>query len=248
MANERYNGDVDGLVQQISDLIKRVDNLERGNRVGNTSIDRGVLAVRDGQIKAIHENGNPTVQIGNLDPNTGISGIAIRRSDLSLMVQMTSTGNPPTDEDLFFYDKEGNIILSDNWANGPGLGFPILAHFAIPTSSYSVPSLSTTSGSFAALWTVSGQNGHNGIIVLVLVQSDVGTTGEVRLRDPTTGLQIGTTLTVTSGFFNFAFLNGPVVPSIVPINSTFKFDVEARRTGGAGVVRVEVIFVYGAPQ
>ena len=136
--------------------------------------------------------------------------------------------------------------LSSSDASGFGLDRPYLAWNAYPTSSEAAPPQSTTSGSFANLWTVSAEPQHPKVRVRVRVVNGAGTSGEVRLVDRATGQVISTVLVVGSAATVEADLDGTLVaPSLFGGGAPMRVDVQARRTAGANSVAVLVMHVVG---
>ncbi len=99
--------------------------------------------------------------------------------------------------------------------------------------------VAVTSGTFVVTWEVGvSQIVNDSFLVQATVVTDAGTTGEVRLSAPSiTGDPVTSVGSFPAGvqrFVRFAWL----VPDMIVGTGNALFQVEARRTGGAGAVNV----------
>lgn len=255
----RYNtGDEDNLAKQVAELRKRVADLEAGNRIGATTIDRGSLVVASGaSVNVLRPlDGGTVIRVGDTQ-DLGLWGIAVFNPNPDFPVSNPIFEAGTTDPDGFFPDGLVNVIDHQGdfvFALGYpfGLSRPYGAYTFFPTSGIGTPSLSTTSGTFAGLWTVYGYSMHPGISVAYIIQNDVGTTSEVRLRDAFNSNPTTTPTAWGSGAYSFgnAFyqhLSPAAAPSDPPFaGMLFQTDLEVRRTSGAGTVRIQILSALGS--
>lgn len=252
----RYNtGDDDNLAKQVADLRKRVAHLEAGNRIGATTIDRGTLSVSSGgSIEVTRPLDDATIaRIGDLTGD--LWGIAVYNPNPD-----APTSNPllqvgaSSPDDIFssglvnIIDYNGDYIFTLGYPFG--LGRPYGTQSFVPTSTIGTPSQSTTSGSFVGLWTSYGFTMHPQIIVYYVIQNDVGTTSEVRLRDAFNSTPTTTPTAWGSGAYAISSVFYEHLSSSTPgdpfAGMLYQSDLEVRRTSGAGTVRVQVLTALGA--
>ena len=142
-------------------------------------------------------------------------------------------------------DASGTTLSSSD-QKGFGLDRPYLAWHAYVTADETAPPISTVSGSFGALWTVSAEPQHPKVRVRVRVVNGAATSGEVRLVDRVTGQVISSVLSVGSGAAVEADLDGTLVaPSLSGAGAPMRVDVQARRTAGANTVAVLILHAVG---
>lgn len=165
----------------------------------------------------------------------------------------TGTGTATADRDartayqqsIAVKDASGTS-LSTSDAKGFGLDRPYLAWNAYPTAEETAPPVSTVSGSFVNLWTVSAEPQHPKVRIRVRVVNGAATTGEVKLVDRATGTTISSVLSVGSGATVEADLDGTLIaPSLFGAGAPMRVDVQARRTGGANSVAVLLMHALG---
>lgn len=136
--------------------------------------------------------------------------------------------------------------LSSNDQGGFGLDRPYLQWGFYQSAQEAAPSVTTASGTFVALWTVSSEPQHPKVRVRVRVVNGVGTTAEVKLVDRLSGTTISSILAVGSGATVEDNLDGTLIsPSLSGSGAPLKVDVHARRTGGAGSVGVLILHAVG---
>lgn len=136
--------------------------------------------------------------------------------------------------------------LNANDASGFGLNRPFHLWNVYPTTSEAAPPVSTTSGSFASLHTISSEPQHPKLRVRVRVVNGAGTSAEVRLIDRASGAAISSTLVVGSAATVESDLDGTLVsPTLSGSGAPMRVDVQARRTGGANTVAVLVMHAFG---
>lgn len=235
------------LIARIVAMEERIKNLEKVRRISNTSVDTGKIVINNGAIVVQHPSGNELFRTGRDGVGgTFIDGVYVtrlRRADnTEALVVFDDESDMIPQGAIIIYDGSGNIIFSENYNSATGLGRPYLIHSFAPTSEHITPSELTTSGTFDPLWTVSGESQHSNIRFSVLVQVPAGTTGEIRVVDPVTTNEIIAPEVIADGENAYRYMNG-----FNPYNfgEPFQFDIEARRTSGAGNVRVLLVYAIG---
>lgn len=228
------------LLQIISDLKRRVEVLERGNRIGNTAIDKGSLTVKSGQAQigdvVNGSQGGYSVLYAKFSYGSDFApGWIMRRADgTSVFILAGGTAN---DQFFQFRDRSSNIILSDDGASGQGLAAPWL-NMPFYESSGTVPTSGTTSGTMTAIWTTHITATHPLIKVIALLRcTDGSTAGEFDLRNATTGALLNSINTgvpqITSSGTGYT-VGVWQARHESPINSELEIELRARRTSGAG--------------
>jgi len=240
--SDRYNDwENTDLMNIVADLKRRIENLESGNRIGNTAIDKGILNVNSGSFTV--GTSPQALFFGTIAYGSGSApGWIFRRADGSAVFALLGTS--PNDQFWAFYDKQQNIIISDDAAAGQGLALPFLP-IPFVTHSNIVPELTTTSGTFVAVQTGRFQKQHPKVQVDVLCRASDGTTaGEVRLVDATHGGSvIAGPSTISAGAYALIALG----PAAVYGNhtETMEIEVQIRRTSGAGTIGARTFLAYG---
>lgn len=252
----RYNtGDDDNLAQQVAELKKRVADLESGNRIGATSIDRGTFLVSSGaSINVLRaSDGGMVARIGDIQ-DLDLWGIAVFNPNPDFPVSNPLFEAGASEPGGFFpdglvsiIDRQGDFVFELGFPFG--LGKPYGTYNLTQTSFFSTPSLSTTSATFVGLWSTYGFTMHPTIYIGYIIQNDVGTTSEVRLRDAANSNPTTAPVSWGSGAFSFATLSYTHQSSIAPgppfAGMAFQTDLEVRRVSGGGTVRVQAIMATG---
>lgn len=245
MAGKYNTGDDDNLVQQLADLRRRVADLESGNRIGATSIDKGSLRVTSGQFTV---GTVPQLYFGPVVQGTATStGWIFRRADATIVFALQ--GGSDDDQYWAFYDNFENVIISDDAYRNQGLARPYIPIVFAENSTFAF-NVNTTSPTFVGLWNARYTKQHPRVRVECLTRpSDVTTAGELRLFNLTTGVQIGEIVTVPAGVFTTYILGPDDVNPRAGIAgahmSTQEIEVQARVTAGAGNIGVKIYAAYG---
>jgi hypothetical protein len=134
-----------------------------------------------------------------------------------------------------------NLVTND--PGGFGLARPTVGWNTYPTAQETTPPESTGSGSFVALRTVAGEPQHPRLRVRVRAVTGAATSGEVRLRDRTSGTVIAGPLAVGLATTVEANLDGTLITPA--LGAATKVDVEARITAGAATIAVLVVYATG---
>lgn len=236
------------LISYIKKLEKRIENLERSQRIGNTAIDNGSITVNNGAVVSKHPNGvelfrsgtGSTVLPFEVDPTPGYVTRITRASGVKVFEQFASEDG--TEAKFFMNDREGNEVLGDDWLSGRGLSRPYLPLNYYTMADYNTPPVNTTSATFVGLYQVYGIMQHRGVEFRLRVAADIGTAGNIRLQDTFFGYTIWSD-SIAAGFNGekqgTGNLNG-----LVPYGSNFSFEIQVQRTAGAGVIRVMPVMIY----
>lgn len=245
MPTGRYNtGKDDILSEQVADLKRRVADLESGNRIGSTSIDRGTLRVNSGSFQVgdpYQLYFGPVLQGSDVTP-----GWIFSRADGTIV--WTLSGSAADEQFWSFRDNDNNIIVSDDGFSDQGLARPYIPIVFAENSTFAF-NVNTTSATFVGLWNARHKKQHPRVRVEALVKCSDGTTGgEIRLFNNTAGVQIGTTVTIGLGAFQI-FVLGPAEINPVPTTAGHlvmqEIEVQVRRTAGAGNIGVKIYQAYG---
>jgi hypothetical protein len=252
--SSRYNTGAPTLGEYIAQLDRRLKALESGGGKGNTSIDSGQLVLKAGATLVVRRQLDDGIvaRIGNtnddvwgvqaVNPNVGGEGATL------FLAGASEPGGAYEGGIVNVVDHQGDAVVSlgTNW----GLGTPGFDYAFAPTTAHATPTQSTTSGTFAAMWTIFGYAYHPFLTISYLVQNDAATTSEVRARDtwysnPTTdprsfGAAAFSYDTFAMEHKNDAAGNPPSAGML------FKVDLEMRRVSGAGACRIQLLSVNGA--
>jgi hypothetical protein len=249
----RYNTGDPTISDLLSQFDRRLKALESGGGKGNTSIDSGELTLKSGATLIVRRDLDDGVvaRIGNIDgnvwgmqannPNTGGDGTPM------FVAGASEPGGFDEGGVVNVIDHQGVVVVSlgDNWGlGGPGFDYP----FA-PTSVHATPSASTTSGTFAGLWTVYGYAAHPFLTLSYLIQNDAATTSEVRARDTYFSDPTTTPISYGASAFQYDSITLEHINDVSggPPSSgfLFKIDLEMRRVSGGGACRLQLLSVNG---
>lgn len=259
----RYRiGEEHDLIGYIKSLELRVRALESGQRAGNTSVDTGTLAVANGgsivaRRDTSFEEGAISVTTDDVvDGQTGL-GLHFTRSETvrsgvqdvagatavsvqSIEGQGTGNVRYPT---VNVYDKNGDVFLSDAHNGRRGMGEPKLHSTWFDVTVFK----STTSGSFAYMFTCHWYMYHPHVRVRTYVQADGGTAGEVELKEPSTSKQlaVATIPTAANQFLDLTVDRRAFQFGSSPNGTVGQFDINTRRTSGGGSIRILIVEIIG---
>ncbi len=223
----------EGLIERIKRLENEVATLKRGTTLSNSVLSRGSMEVQT-------DSGQVLQRIGAIPwAGTTVQGIAAYRANgtIANIVWDTPTGGGY----WAWFAEVGEIVVSDDTVSGQGLARPYLQHTVMRYSEVLTPPAATTLGTFERLYRIHGHHQQPYLRAYLITQSDAGTTGEVQLA--VNGVAITTTPTAIPAADN----SYRIVDALLPGDhmSIIAVDVEARRTAGAGGVRVAVAVASG---
>lgn len=242
-----------GLWPKIQKMID--DSIAKVLRAGllqNASISGlpGLTVSPGSKILVRHPNGDPLMLMGAYDlksafnmPDGSCQPMAlIWRADGSLALGMYDPN--PADgfqQFLAMFDRNGNIIVSDDTNSGFGLARPHLAHAFYPSRAQDF--LKSTAASWETVWRARVEKQQPQIYGECWGATDTsGTTGQVRLM--VNGVQLGATQNAVAGtVMQFQF--GPAVVA-GNFGDTLNVELQAQRTAGTGNVQVGASWVEGA--
>lgn len=152
---------------------------------------------------------------------------ALRRSDGTLAAGITTGWT--------WYDAAGTAILAEDAISGHGLALPYLTMAAAPARYTDWPG--STLGTFEDIYLLNPYKQQPYAFVVIGHTADAAaTTGEAQVT--VNGMQVGSTISVT-----FSQTATTVGPFLLPgaIRDQVDIRVQARRTGGAGTIRLTVL-------
>lgn len=239
MPRGRYNSFEDDLVSQIRELIRRVEDLEKGSGIGNTAIDVGDLSIRSGSLTV---GVAPAVYMGPMvfGPDTA-QGWTLHRNDGT--TAFTIAGDSSDNQNWELRDNAGNVVMADDGPADQGLSRPYL-YFQFVEHSNTVPTITTSSTSFVPLATGRYYKQHPYVTVEVLCRaSDGSTSGQIQLYDVSNAKIIYGPSNITLGMYSVLTL-GPA-----EVESTYltyqELELQVKRTAGSGTIGIRVMSAYG---
>ncbi len=221
------------LTATIRDLQRRIAALERARPMAGASISEGNLDVRA-------PDGSSILRAGVL-PYGGETafGVEVRRQSGGLQARFFDTVDGNGYAAIF--DEQGSTIFSEDTFSGFGIATPYLQVAAMPYSEVLSPPQSTTSTTFVRLHRLHFQLQQPWLRTHLICQTDAATTGEVQLANAGIPLTVSPTV-LDAGISEYKTVDARIIDS----QRSFQYvDVEVRRTGGAGGVRVAVAFASG---
>lgn len=230
-----------GLWERIDQKIDAaVAKLLKSGLLRNASISGGGLTIKGGFLKLQAPGAtNDTVFVGGVTPNAPDGslqpGFVLRRND-GTVAFILRDGSPLTDgyfQHWTWYDRAGNVVVSEDATSGQGLATPYLPIPLYPGLSVAGLPAATMSSSFTALWVARAPKQQPRLALGFLASAPAGTTAEVRLMVGST--QVGSTVTVTGGTLTDTTIIGAVTGAHM---SEMRVNLEARMASGLGAVQV----------
>jgi hypothetical protein len=212
---------------------RRIAALERARPMAGASISEGNLDVRT-------PDGSSIMRAGVIPYGSETAfGVEVRRQSGGLQARFFDTVDGNGYAAIF--DEQGSTIFSEDTFSGFGIATPYLQVAAMPYSSVLSPPQSTTSATFTPLHRLHFQLQQPWLRTHLICQTDASTTGEVQLANA--GIPLTTSpLTLDASLNAYKTVDARIVDG----QRSFQYvDVEVRRTGGAGGVRVAVAFASG---
>ncbi len=220
------------LLTRLAAAERRIAALERARPMAGASISEGNLDVRA-------PDGSSIMRAGVLPYGSEVAyGVEVRRLSGGLQARFFDTADGNGYAAIF--DEAGNVIFSEDTASGQGVALPYLAYRAMPYSEVLSPPQLTVSATFEKLHRIHAQKAQPWVRTYLIVSTAADTTAQIILTQSSG--QIGNPLDVpvaTNGYF---WLDAPVTGGFM---EAITVDVEARRTGGTGNVRVAVAIATG---
>jgi hypothetical protein len=244
------------LASAISDIRRRLQNLEQANPLQSATIAQGgVQVMHGGSVQVIDTDGHTVAAIGalpaayNRTDGSAQPGLAFWREDGSLAAALADLNPtvPPYKQAWQTFDRVGHVVFADDTNGGVGISWPLLSLGAFVDIDASTVQ-KTTSATYTDLQWCAPIRQHPRAAFSVLAYADAATTGNLRVVDGA-GNQIGSPLAVAAGAFGQSTI-GPVAwPA-----GTWTFNeglanlrLQAQRLTGTGAVGGKVIGAWGWP-
>lgn len=215
----KYRQRSEDLLDAIVDLRKRVNKLERSPRLAYSTVDPDQPLKLMGTLQVFGSEGQLIAEIGS------VGGIKLKA-------------------------QSGETIFAEGLA-GAGLSKPYGTYNFAPTTVHTTPTVSTSSASFVSQWTVMGEYLHEKIRCVLRVQTSDGTTGgDIQLVNPTdlvgdpAAPRVLASDIIALGDARYVYLDGD---HLHPIGNPtdFRYDIQIRRTAGAGSILSQLIYSHG---
>lgn len=236
------------ILDYVKELEQRVQNLERSQRIGNTAVDQGNVVVNNGAIVDKHPNGVELFRTGTgettlpFDPSPTQGYVTrMRRANGQVVFEVFSSDDGG-EAIVYINDRNGNRILSEDWLIGRGLDRPYIPWRSYPKTEWDTPPVVVTSATFVPTHIVEGNIQHPSLYVNARVAADIGTAGEIRLHDVIFGPLW--TATISAGFNSNIERTGNI-SGLRNYGDNASFELQVRRTAGAGNIRVGIQQAYG---
>jgi hypothetical protein len=234
----RYNSGDPSISTLLREYDRRLRRLESGQNSGNTSVDTGNFTIGNGSFRV---GPVPTVYFG---PVSGSWGWIFQKDDGT---QVFNLQGSPGNQYWAFFDDQGHTILSDDTVSGFGLAHPYLPVPCYPHYNGTGPNpyMTTTSGTFGGAWItrVKAQQPYIVFVVLCRCTNDGTTQGEVTLRDNNNGVSI-TAVPLGVNFFARVTLGPYSLANNFSYLEEAEFEIQIRRTAGAGTISVLMLNAY----
>lgn len=219
-------------------------------RPGTQSIGTRVVDIFTGLVlhagaffRALYSNETEAVLIGRHKDSLGneVEGLVIRRPNGSTVLWAFGTADTG---DAFWamYDKNTNIIFSDDAASGTGIARPWLPYTFVRTNAILNPTDTTTSLVYVSHHTIEGYMQHPRITITAYIRGQNATTdvGQIQLMNPTTGNVLGTSITTANDFVTITAEHDEYM-----FGAQFTYDIQIKKVSGSGNVGCTLISAYG---
>lgn len=208
----------------------------------------GVQVTAEGGISVFDQRTDKSVvYIGsNVNAANGVQQMVFEvwRDDGTQVLGMADNGvvpGHPHQQALQWWDRQGNIVFADDTVSGQGLATPW-----IPGGGFvdylAAPTAVTNSATYTSIQIAQYYKQHPNVVVALVIRSDTGTTGNVRLVDEN-GAAIGAPIAVAAASFFIAQIGPAAVPGTWGLGKNLF--IQAQRTGGTGNIGVRGMSAYG---
>ncbi|MBS2962591.1 hypothetical protein KGA66_06000 [Actinocrinis puniceicyclus] len=242
--------DPGGLNRRLADLERQVRELRAAKRLEAATVgDGGLNVAAEGSLNVIDEYGNYLMTLGKVtEPISGATQYAflINRQNpdgtpgqLAFSVY-SPLGAPPQTAGL--YDAAGNTLWTDDGVAAQGIGRPYLSFPWAPDAASLWPS--TAAGAWTNLLVAQVPKQQPRLLVAGAATTPSGVTGQLRLWDYVNGVQIGSTVTVSSAPGGATWAIGPAAIGGNHLD-TLQLQLQGQITGGAGALAATVYTSYG---
>lgn len=260
---DKYRKPTDSIVTATRSIDERLSKIERLPRLANSTVEVGQALNILGNFRVFDSEGRLLLECGtdaaegasrfivyhpDGDPNPNPANDPYAGVGSQALGLIHTTGNDPTnfnDMSLWATAKNGNPIFAES-GDGTGLGVPYKHYFGCPTSQFNTPTVTTTSASYAAQWTVHGRYHHPHIEVIVRVLcSDGSTGGSIRLRDSFSPNGFASIpQTIANGANAYMTLIGDFDQN-AGYAPFFKYEVDVLRSSGTGTIGTQLVSAEG---
>lgn len=236
--------------RRLAELERQVRELRAAKRAEATTVaDGGFNVTALGSLNVIDDFGNLLLTLGAvtqpLSGGTQYALLAYRQhpdgtpGSLALSVY-SGTGSTP--QTVGLYDDQSNALWTDDGLAGEGIGRPYLSFPMVPWKASLWGSTSAGSWTTIAVGGPPKQQPKVFLMGAVDVPSDV--TAQLRLWDSVNGVQIGSTVTVSSAPSGVSWTIGPAAVLGNHLD-LLGLQLQAQITAGAGTVQAVVYTAYG---
>lgn len=237
------------IITHIKKLEKRIENLERSQRISNTSIDEGSVVVNNGAIVSKHPNGVELFRAGQgettlpfeVDPTPGYL-TRIKRGNGQTVFEVFSDADGGESR-LTIHDKNGNQLFAEDWLIGKGIGRPFIPLNGYKVSEWLTPPDIVTAASFTGVYIIEFNLQHPAVYVNLRCTTGADVTGEVRLRDTFFGQDLWTASVGTNFSGNLEGQGN--VNGLRTYGNNMSLELQARKTAGVGNMRLHLVMTYG---
>lgn len=212
------------------------------DRISQGTIDvfNGIILHAGTYFKSLYQNSNEAVYIGRHTlAGEDVEGVIIRRPNGSLV--FWAYGKPNEDSFWSWWDKTGNIVVSDDAQSGQGIARPWLSYHHTVYSNFSTPPTLTSSSTYAPHYVISGYMQHPKVKLSVFTYAPSSGTVQVRLRDATSGTVIAESSIVGNSTWIDLVGNHPNYT----FGAWFKYDLEVRMVSGVSPSGATLVDSYG---
>ncbi|MGW4648033.1 hypothetical protein [Kitasatospora sp. NPDC004289] len=228
-------------IRALEDRLRLVEGRSQ-TRPALSAITGDVTITDGGQLIVRTPGGQNILFIGRVAPDhpdtSPQQGLLVRREDGTLALSVWSASGSGA-QPVQVFDKNGQILFADDITAG-GLARPYLSTDAW-FSATAAPTDTTSSGSFVTLQHLMWKRHHPRVTAGYLVQTSVGTTGEIRLTDDAANVVAGP-ISISSGTFTWSSVTG-TLPGTFLMDTNLHW--QARVTGGAGTIGVRGLSTWG---
>lgn len=230
-------------------------NLGTGTEI---TVEDGALNVEGGNGVQVTEEGGITVHDQATNRGTFYAGIyndgsgqfpdqmifEVFRDDGTaglICADLGTTPGHPHQQAVQWFDRTGNIVIADDTTSGVGLASPWIPAGAF-VDYLAAPTAVTASATYASIQISQYYKQHPKLVVALVVRSDAGTTGNVRIVDELNNV-IGTPIAVPAA----SFFIGQIGPVAMPggFGDSKNLFIQAQRTAGTGNIGVRGMSAYG---
>lgn len=231
------------LLDELRALQERVRLLEGRSQIrpALSEIKGGTVTISEGGQLVVNGPSGDLLFIGRVSPDHPDSspqqGVIIRRETGAAALSVWSASGGA--QALQLYDKDGAIVIADDIGSG-GIARPYLSTDAW-FSATAAPTDTTSSGTFVTLQHLMWKRHHPRVTAGYLVQTSVGTTGEIRLTDDAANVVAGP-VSIGSGSFTWNSVTG-TLPGTFLMDTTLHW--QARTTSGGGTIGLRGLSTWG---